>query len=338
MMEASYHKMHQTQKESMIYGPMEGALHLSTLHIEGMDDAKEIWEAIRTRFGGNANSKKMQKAVYKEQFEAFTISSSEGLEKGYDRFQQLLSQLEAHGAKSITEDANHNFLSKSSTNKGPQEPEPSVSDDRSSEYSTCQSNDSEGSIGTSSEHSVDSESENSSVPQEVYMSKPVTTKEKGVSAPKSKEVEPSCVTHIKTPRQQIKDQETPTVNRKNWNGIKERELGEGCSFIKKKCFVCGSLSHLIKDCDYYEKKMARETEFKQQRVVNTGNGVARPVWTNADRINHANQFVSRLVQLNAGRPNINSVRTNINTSRTNINSVQTRVNIVRQNVNSVRPK
>ncbi|GJX71696.1 hypothetical protein Tco_0308867 [Tanacetum coccineum] len=59
---------------------------------QGMDDAKEIWKAIRTRFGGNANSKKMQKAVLKQQFEAFTISSYEGLEKGYDRFQQLLSQ------------------------------------------------------------------------------------------------------------------------------------------------------------------------------------------------------------------------------------------------------
>ncbi|GKC43375.1 ribonuclease H-like domain-containing protein [Tanacetum coccineum] len=54
--------------------------HLRRFH--RMDDAKEIWEAIRTRFGGNANSKKMQKAVLKQQFEAFTISSSEGLEKG----------------------------------------------------------------------------------------------------------------------------------------------------------------------------------------------------------------------------------------------------------------
>ncbi|GKD57248.1 hypothetical protein Tco_1290635, partial [Tanacetum coccineum] len=35
--------------------------HLRRFH--GMDDAKEIWEAIRTRFEGNANSKKMQKAV-----------------------------------------------------------------------------------------------------------------------------------------------------------------------------------------------------------------------------------------------------------------------------------
>ncbi|GKF46599.1 hypothetical protein Tco_0136401, partial [Tanacetum coccineum] len=40
---------------------------------------------------------------------------------------------------------------------------------------------------------------------------------------------------------------------------------------------------------------------------------AKPVWTNTDRINHANQFVPRPVQLNAGRSNINSVRPNINT-------------------------
>ncbi|GJW55738.1 hypothetical protein Tco_0099823 [Tanacetum coccineum] len=59
--------------------------HMRRFH--GMDDAKEIWEAIRTRFGGNANSKKMQKAVLKQHFEAFSISSSEGLEKGYNRFQ-----------------------------------------------------------------------------------------------------------------------------------------------------------------------------------------------------------------------------------------------------------
>ncbi|GJY02782.1 hypothetical protein Tco_0360934 [Tanacetum coccineum] len=198
--------------------------------------------------------------------------------------------------------------------KGPQEPEPSVSDDRSSECSTCQSND------------------------KVCVSSPITTNEKGVFDPKSKEVEPSCVSHIKTPRQPIKDQETPKVNRKNWNAMMEKELGEGYSFTKKKCFVCGSLSHLIKDCDYYKKKMAREAEFKKQRVFNTGNVVAKPVWTNANRVNHANQFVPRSVQLNAGRPNINSVRPNVNTGRTNVNPVRPRVNTGSSNVNTVRSR
>ncbi|GJS00510.1 putative ribonuclease H-like domain-containing protein [Tanacetum coccineum] len=45
--------------------------------------------------------------------------------------------------------------------------------------------------------------------------------------------------------------------------------------------------------------MAREAEVK--RVVNTGNGVTKPVWTNANRINHSNKFVPRSVQLNAAQ-------------------------------------
>ncbi|GKC48932.1 ribonuclease H-like domain-containing protein, partial [Tanacetum coccineum] len=118
----------------------------------------------------------------------------------------------------------------------------------------------------------------------------------------------------------------------------KRELGEGYSFIKKKCFVCGSLSHLIKDCDYYEKKMAREAEFKKQRVFNTGNKVAKPVWTNANMVNHANHFVPRPVQLNAVRHNVNFVMPNVNTGRVNINSVRHNVNSVKTNVNTGRSK
>ncbi|GJY95768.1 putative ribonuclease H-like domain-containing protein [Tanacetum coccineum] len=44
----------------------------------------------------------MQKAVLKLQFKAFTISNQR-VRKGYDRFQRLLSQLEAHGAEVSTE-------------------------------------------------------------------------------------------------------------------------------------------------------------------------------------------------------------------------------------------
>nr|GFB02465.1 ribonuclease H-like domain-containing protein [Tanacetum cinerariifolium] len=71
-----------------------------------MADAKEMWEAIKSRFGGNDESKKMQKYLLKQQFEGFCMSSSEGLHKGYDRFQTLLSQLEIHGAGVLHEDAN----------------------------------------------------------------------------------------------------------------------------------------------------------------------------------------------------------------------------------------
>ncbi|GJT27358.1 putative ribonuclease H-like domain-containing protein [Tanacetum coccineum] len=220
--------------------------------------------------------------------------------------------------------------------KGPQIPEISVSNENSSEDSSCQSNDSEGSCENISEHSFETESESVSEPNELSKSSMEVSNEKDVSAQKSQEVEPSCVSHIKSPRQPLKDKETHKVNRKSWNDMMERELGEGYSFTKKKCFVCGSLSHLIKDCDYYENKMAKEAEVK--RVVNSGNEVAKPVWTNTNRINHSNKFVPRSVQLNAGRQMFNSVRPHINTGRTNINSVRPKVNTVSPKVNTVRPR
>ncbi|GKD46490.1 ribonuclease H-like domain-containing protein [Tanacetum coccineum] len=71
---------------------------------------KEMWDAIKSKFGDNDESKKMHKYILKQQFEGFSISSSEGLHKGYDRFQSLLSQLEIHGAGVSTEDANQKFF------------------------------------------------------------------------------------------------------------------------------------------------------------------------------------------------------------------------------------
>ncbi|GJX27048.1 ribonuclease H-like domain-containing protein [Tanacetum coccineum] len=70
--------------------------HLAKFH--KMTDAKEMWDAIKSRFGGNDESKKMQKYILKQQFEGFSVSNTEGLHKGYDRFQSLLSQLEIHRA------------------------------------------------------------------------------------------------------------------------------------------------------------------------------------------------------------------------------------------------
>ncbi|GKB58065.1 hypothetical protein Tco_0914251 [Tanacetum coccineum] len=81
--------------------------HLAKFH--KMTDAKEMWDAIKSRFGGNDESKKMQKYILKQQFEGFSVSNTEGLHKGYDRFQSLLSQLEIHGAGVSTEDANQDY-------------------------------------------------------------------------------------------------------------------------------------------------------------------------------------------------------------------------------------
>ncbi|GKE91065.1 hypothetical protein Tco_1572160 [Tanacetum coccineum] len=62
------------------------------------------------RFGGNKESKKMQKTILKQQYENFTASRSEGLDKTYDRFQKLISQLEILCEVISQEDANMKLL------------------------------------------------------------------------------------------------------------------------------------------------------------------------------------------------------------------------------------
>ncbi|GJS53219.1 ribonuclease H-like domain-containing protein [Tanacetum coccineum] len=55
-----------------------------------MTDAKEMWNVIKSRFGENDESKKMQKYILKQQFKGFTVSNTDGIHKGYERFQSLL--------------------------------------------------------------------------------------------------------------------------------------------------------------------------------------------------------------------------------------------------------
>ncbi|GJS68657.1 hypothetical protein Tco_0683222 [Tanacetum coccineum] len=54
--------------------------HLAKFH--KMTYVKEMWDAIKSRFGGNDECTKMQKYILKQQFEGFSISNLEGLHKG----------------------------------------------------------------------------------------------------------------------------------------------------------------------------------------------------------------------------------------------------------------
>ncbi|GJS55638.1 ribonuclease H-like domain-containing protein [Tanacetum coccineum] len=80
------------------------------LKFHNVPDAKSLWAAIKSMFGGNDESKKMQRNVLKQQFENFTTAPNESLDKAYDRFQKLISQLEVHAALVSKEDINQKFL------------------------------------------------------------------------------------------------------------------------------------------------------------------------------------------------------------------------------------
>nr|GEV36715.1 hypothetical protein [Tanacetum cinerariifolium] len=67
-------------------------------------------EDIEKRFGGNTETKKVQKTLLKQRYENFIGSSSESLDQIHDRLQKLVSQLEIHGVSLSQEDVKLKFL------------------------------------------------------------------------------------------------------------------------------------------------------------------------------------------------------------------------------------
>ncbi|GJT73133.1 putative ribonuclease H-like domain-containing protein [Tanacetum coccineum] len=71
--------------------------------------------------------------------------------------------------------------------------------------------------------------------------------------------------------------QNPKVDKRDWKGKMTQKLRLGFGFTKKACYVCGSYSHLIKDCDFHEKRMAKKSVLKNmgkntgQREIIPGN-------------------------------------------------------------------
>nr|GEV28878.1 hypothetical protein [Tanacetum cinerariifolium] len=80
------------------------------LKFNSIKDAKSLLRAVDKRFRGNATTEKTQRNLLKQQYENFTASRSEVLDKTFDRLQKLSSQLKIHGESISQEDVNQMFL------------------------------------------------------------------------------------------------------------------------------------------------------------------------------------------------------------------------------------
>nr|GEX10028.1 ribonuclease H-like domain-containing protein [Tanacetum cinerariifolium] len=76
-------------------------------------------------------------------------------------------------------------------------------------------------------------------------------------------------------------------DKRNWNGMITQKLRDGTELKNKACFVYGSLYHLIKDCNFYENKMVEKSVLNNKGKA-TGQRELRPVWNNAQKVNHQN--------------------------------------------------
>ncbi|GJZ26773.1 putative ribonuclease H-like domain-containing protein [Tanacetum coccineum] len=212
----------------------------------------------------------------------------------------------------------------------PKQSKTSESDAKTSDTDSCESN---SSVGTPD-----------SVPKPAVNEPTTVSKSKVWSdAPiiEEYELDSDDEYHVKTPRESVKEQNTyspsPKADKRDWNGLMSKKLGLRYGFTKKACFVCGSFSHLIRDCDFHEKRMAKQVELNKQKGKGTGQVENRLVWNNVQRLNHQNKFVPKAVLTKTSIFLVNAARQNPSSQAAKTCSAR-KVNTARPIVNEIRQR
>ncbi|GJU92768.1 ribonuclease H-like domain-containing protein [Tanacetum coccineum] len=163
-----------------------------------------------------------------------------------------------------------------------------------------------------------------------------------VSIPTKEQETPSFANEqVKTPRETVKNQFTHSQKPK----ADKKELGYG--FTARACFVCESLNHLVRDCDFHEKRMARQAKLNKGLNMISDQREIRPIWNNVQRVNRQNQFAPKAILTRTGKIPVNTAKAsgtkNVSTARHSFNrqavltSTAMKVNTVKPIVNRVRP-
>nr|GEU42447.1 hypothetical protein [Tanacetum cinerariifolium] len=234
-------------------------------------------------------------------------------------------------------------------------------------YGPKQFKTSESDVNTSDLASCES---NSSIETLKSVPKPVESKPKAVSEPKVwsdapiieeyesdsddkymfkalvEQEKPSCafintVKHVKTPRQTIKDQDVssqnPKVPKRDWAGLMTKRLGLGYGYTRKACFVWCSFSHLIRDCDFHEKRMAKQVKLNKSKNKVTCKRNDKLVWNNVHRLNHQNKFFSTAILTKTGKFPVHAARQKFSSQAASTSTVR-KVNTARPIVNEIIPR
>ncbi|GJY52704.1 putative ribonuclease H-like domain-containing protein [Tanacetum coccineum] len=230
---------------------------------------------------------------------------------------------------------------------GPKQSQTSESETQTSDFDTCES---DCSVETHESLPEPTVNEPKVVSQpKVWSDAPIIeeyesdSEDEHVSLPTEEQETPSFANkQVKTPRETVKNQFTHSKNPK----VDKKGLGYG--FTTKACFVCGSLSHLIRDCDFHEKRMAKQVELNKKKGKDNVQRENKPVWNNVQRVNHKNQFVPRAVLTRTGKIPVSTARAsgtnNVSTARHNFKSqavltnAARKISTVKPFVNRVRPK
>ncbi|GJY89834.1 putative ribonuclease H-like domain-containing protein [Tanacetum coccineum] len=161
------------------------------------------------------------------------------------------------------------------------------------------------------------------------MPEPVVNEPKVVSQPKVWFDTP--IIEEQTVKEQNTCSQSPKPNKKDCSGLMAEKLGLGYGFTKKACFVCGSFSHLIRDCEFHKKRMAKQAELNNRMTVLTRTGKIQVNTTRTSGTNTVNTARTN------GTNTVNTTRHNFNRHAVPTNAAR-KVNTVKPIMNNARPK
>ncbi|GJV05573.1 putative ribonuclease H-like domain-containing protein [Tanacetum coccineum] len=277
---------------------------------------------VKLGIGGKYESRRFRSIFLKNRVEGFSVSNSEGLHKGYDRFQSLLSQLEIHRVGVSTEDANQKFL-RSLPSAWSQNYCITLNTQNVAFVSvTPQYNE----VSTTYEMFSNPSGHNTQVLSKLY--KTVCNEQRAQLSDESIEIQAYTQGLKKVEAQLVahqQDSSEPTVNEPKV--VSQPKVWSDAPIIEE---------------------MAKQAELNNRLRKKSSQREIRPIWNNVQRVNHQNQFVSTAILTRTGKIPVSAARAsgtnNVSTARHNFNrqvvptNAAMKVNTVKPIVNIVRPK
>ncbi|GJU85904.1 putative ribonuclease H-like domain-containing protein [Tanacetum coccineum] len=289
------------------------------------------WEKIGNQEG------KLQKPLVTIDGEGVDWTSHSKEEEDYALMAYNSSGLDTEGKESDFENPPlyDRFVTAGGMNVTP----PSEFETQTSKFDTCESN-----ISTETPELVSKPVVNESnvaCQPKVWSDAPIIeeyesdSEDEYLSIPTKEQETPSFANQqVKTLRETVKNHFAHSKNPK----VDKKELRYG--FTTRACFVCGSLNHLIRDCDFHEKRMAKQAELNNRLNRNSSQREIRPIWNNVQRVNNQNQFVPTAVLTRTGKIPVNTTRVSgtkrVSTARHSFNR-QAVLTSDAMKVNNVKP-
>ncbi|GJW72360.1 ribonuclease H-like domain-containing protein [Tanacetum coccineum] len=121
--------------------------------------------------------------------------------------------------------------------------------------------------------------------------------------------------HTNRQAENLRKSQSPRVDKRNWNGLMTQKLEDGFKFNKKACFVCRSLNHLIKDCNFDKNKMVGKSMLNNMGRVTvltkSGNVPVNTAKQSSSRAAISNS-TARYVNTATYRPTVNGAKPSSN--------------------------